>query len=157
MKDIKGYEGLYAITEEGQVWSYYSKRFIKPYIRSNGYLQVLLSKGGIKKTYKVHRLVAEAYLPNPNNLPEVNHIDEDKTNNCVNNLEWCSHEYNVNYGRRNEKTSNSLKKRCLCVELNKQFDSINEAGLFIKRHPSGVSDALNGKQKTAGGYHWQYI
>ena len=157
MKDIKGYEGLYAITEEGQVWSYYSKRFIKPHIRSNGYLQVLLSKGGIKKSYKVHRLVAQAYLPNPDNLPEVNHIDEDKTNNCVNNLEWCSHEYNLNYGQHNEKISNSLKKRCLCVELNKEFNSINEAGLFIKRNPSGVSAALNGKQKTAGGYHWQYI
>lgn len=111
MKDIKGYEGLYAITEDGKVWSYRNKRFIKPFLRKNGYLQVILVKDGVKKNHKVHRLVAETYISNPNNYPEVNHKDENRVNNNIDNLEWCPHDYNCNYGNRLSRISDSNTKR----------------------------------------------
>lgn len=111
MKDIPNYEGLYAITEDGNVWSYRNNRFIKSFLRKNGYMQVLLVKDGTKKSWKVHRLVALTYIPNPNNYPEVNHKDENRINNCVDNLEWCPHDYNCNYGERLNRISDSNTKR----------------------------------------------
>lgn len=157
MKDIKGYEGLYAITEEGKVWSYRSKRFIKSFVRANGYLQTLLvDKDGNKHALKNHRLVAEAYIPNPEGLTDVNHKDENPLNNNVSNLEWMTHKDNMNYGNRNNKVSNKLRKKVRCVELDKTFNSIGEAGVFIDRAVSSISDCLNGRKETAGGYHWEY-
>lgn len=79
MRDIPGFEGLYAVTSCGKVWSYKSKKFIKPYRIGNGYLAVKLAG----KNYRVHRLVAMTYIPNPENLPFVNHKDENKHNNCL--------------------------------------------------------------------------
>lgn len=98
MKDIKGYEGLYAVTEDGQIWSYRRKKFLKLDGKVGDYQSIGLSKDGKVKGYAVHRLVAQAYIPNPDNLPMVNHKDEVKSNNCVDNLEWCTREYNCNYG-----------------------------------------------------------
>lgn len=94
MKDIKGYEGIYAITEDGQVWSYKRQKFMKPY-KQNGYLLVRLFKDGNSKNYRIHRLVAEAYLPNPNNYPEVHHINSIRTDNRIENLAWVSKEDNL--------------------------------------------------------------
>ncbi len=91
MKDIKGYEGLYSITSCGKVYSYIKNRFLKPYYNGSGYFRVSL-KG---KQKAVHRLVAEAYIDNPKNLPEVNHKDLNKENNCINNLEWCDRQENI--------------------------------------------------------------
>ena len=109
MVDIKNYEGLYAITSCGMVWSYRKQRFLKPY-NTGRYLVVELFKNGCGKQFKIHRLVAEAYLPNPYNLPCVNHKDEVKTHNWINNLEWCDYSYNINYGTRNKRVSQTLKK-----------------------------------------------
>lgn len=86
MKDIKNYEGLYAITSCGRVWSYRNQMFLKPANAGKGYLKVGLSKNGFLEQCYVHRLVAEAYIPNPLGLPEVNHLDEIKSHNYVNNL-----------------------------------------------------------------------
>lgn len=94
MKDIKGYEGIYAITEDGQVWSYKRQIFMKPY-KQNGYLLVSLFKDGNSKNYRIHRLVAGAYLPNPNNYPEVHHINSIKTDNRIENLAWVNKEDNL--------------------------------------------------------------
>ena len=110
MKDIEGYEGLYAVTEDGQVWSYRSQKFLKPWI-ANGYYQVTLSKNGEKKKHKIHRLVAIIYIPNPDNLRDVNHKDENKLNNCLDNLEWLSHKDNSNYGTRNQRISATRKRK----------------------------------------------
>ena len=102
MRDIPGFEGLYATTKGGGVYSYFNRRFLSP--GSNGrYLGVILSKDLEKKRYLVHRLVAICWIPNPNNLPQVNHKDEDKENNHDYNLEWCDAKYNINYGDRTEK------------------------------------------------------
>ena len=94
MKDIKGYEGIYAITEDGQVWSYKRQIFIKPY-KQNGYLLVSLFKDGNSKNYRIYRLVAGAYLPNPNNYPEVHHINSIRTDNRIENLAWVNKEDNL--------------------------------------------------------------
>lgn len=113
-KDIPNYESKYQVSNTGKVRSLNYKRTGKTKILKiredkNGYTVVTLTKNSKKKTYSVHRLVAQAFIPNPNNLPCINHIDEDKTNNTVWNLEWCTHEYNINYGTHNKKVSKTLK------------------------------------------------
>jgi hypothetical protein len=110
MKDIQGYEGLYAVTSCGKVWSYKSKKFLKPVDAGYGYMVVCLSKGNVLRNKRIHRLVAEAYLPNPDNLPDVNHKNECKTDNYINNLEWVSHKDNCNHGTRNLRISETQKK-----------------------------------------------
>ena len=153
MKDIKEYEGLYGITTEGDVYSYKSKRFLKPVCEKNGYLRVNLYKDGKCKKYKVHRLVAMAYIPNPENLPQINHKDENKANNCLQNLEWCDAKYNSNYGTRNEK----FKKPVLQYDLNgnfiKEWPSATDVG---KEANDNICKCLKGKQKSAYGYIWKY-
>ena len=101
-KDVKDYEGLYQISDKGRVKSLWfgKEKILKPGRDTCGYLQVNLSKNGEKKTYQVHRLVAKSFLPNPDNLSEVNHKDENKENNIVENLEFCDRKYNINYGTR---------------------------------------------------------
>ena len=156
MKDVIGYEGLYAVTSCGKVWSYRKKRFLKPWKGSSGYLQVSLSKNGEVKAYLVHRLVQEIYLPNPNNLPCVNHRDENKKNNALPNLEWCTYEYNNNYGSHNEKSAKSRGKPVYCVELNRTFESAYAAARELDLHQSSINRCCTGKQKTTGGLHFRY-
>ena len=108
MKDIPGYEGKYAATSCGKIWSYKSKKFLKPKSDKDGYYKVNLYYDGKQKTYFIHRLVALTYIPNPNNLPQVNHKSEIKTENFIDNLEWCTGEYNTNYGTRNERAGKTL-------------------------------------------------
>lgn len=106
MKEIKGYEGLYAIDENGNVWSLVHnssrrKKKLKPYVNTGGYLRVnLYDESGIVKKHYVHRLVAQAFLPNPEGLPAVNHISANKKDNSVGNLEWCDAKYNIAESRR---------------------------------------------------------
>lgn len=98
MKDIKGFEGKYAITSCGRVWSYKNNMFLKSHPDKDGYLMTLLyDSNGKGKMCKIHRLVAEAYIPNPDNLPLVNHKDEIKHHSYLNNLEWCTKAYNNHY------------------------------------------------------------
>lgn len=113
-KDINGYEGYYQVSSYGRVRSLdrlVSNRFIKGSILKQNergkYLCVCLSKDKMKKSYSVHILVANAFIDNPNNLPCINHKDEIKTNNRVENLEWCTHKYNINYGNAQSRKSNS--------------------------------------------------
>lgn len=111
-RPIEGYEGLYEISSYGKVRSldrydsrnhFRNGRILKLSYNTVGYLSVGLHSNGKAKTYMVHRMVAEAFIPNPDNLPEVNHRNEDKSNNSVENLEWCDHKYNSNYGTRNDR------------------------------------------------------
>ena len=102
-KDIPGYEGLYVVSNNGRVMNVRSGRVLRGIVNNLGYIMVGLSKSGKVKMVSVHRLVAEAFIKNPDNLREVNHKDEDKSNNNVDNLEWCDRKYNVNYGSRMDK------------------------------------------------------
>lgn len=114
-KDIPGFEGIYQVSNTGQIRSLNYRgnagktKILKQHTDKDGYKRVNLYKDSKGKTYKVHRLVAQAFIPNPNNLPEVNHKDENKTNNVVWNLEFCTREYNNNYGSHNEKVSKAMK------------------------------------------------
>ena len=157
MKDIKNYEGIYGITSCGKVWSYKYKKFLTPRKGSHGYLQVGLRRDGEIKSYLIHRLVAMAYLPNPDNLPMINHKDENKTNNCLQNLEWCDNSYNINYGTRNKRVSNSKKIPILQYDLNGNFIKEWPSALDVGKEVSGhICDCLKGRQKTAYGYLWFY-
>ena len=151
---------MYAVTSCGKVYSYKSKKFLKPVKNSAGYSTVCLYKDGEKEFYKIHRLVAEAYLPNPNNLPYVNHKDENKENNALQNLEWCDGSYNINYGSRNERAGKAISKALsipvFCVELNKTFNGASAAGRELNLNQSNITQCCKGTRKTCGGYHWKY-
>lgn len=115
-RPVVGYDGLYMVSNLGRVKSLNYMHTGKEHLlrllkNGGGYLQVDLWNCGKMKRYSVHRLVAMAFIPNPDNLPQVNHKDEDKLNNCVDNLEWCDGKYNSNYGTRNERISKSFQSR----------------------------------------------
>lgn len=173
-KDVEGYEGLYQVSNCGRVKSLERMRLVKSGCfgkvkekilkhgkNKSGYLQVLLWKDGKQKSHRVQRLVANAFIPNPENKPEVNHKDENKENNCVWNLEWCDRKYNCNYGARNEKMlksrngKNALKK-VLCVETNKVYPSAHEAERQTGIFNQSIIKCCKGKYKSTNGYHWQY-
>lgn len=179
-KDIKGYEGLYQISNLGKIKSlgryYHSgmynkvKKYQKENIRKteklkNGYIKVTLCNNGKLKGYLVHRLVAEAFIPNPSNLLQINHKDENKENNNANNLEWCSSKYNMNYGNRNEKARLSITKlkgkKVEQYDLDdnfiKEYLSINSASKQFGHKGDNIRCCCKGKQKTAYGYKWKYV
>lgn len=155
MKDIRGYEGLYGITMTGRVWSYKTKRFLKPNVVDNGYLQVSLYKDNKRKYFYVHRLVAETYIPNPDNKPQVGHIDDNPRNNCWDNIYWTTALNNCNYGSR-AKGCNGAKK-VICVETGKIFRTISEAAKELDLNPGNISNVCYGRSKTAGGYHFEFV
>ena len=109
-KNIIGYEGLYEVSNIGNVRNVRRNTLLKLSKNNYGYIQVYLYKNGIRKGFRVHRLVAETFLSNTYNLPMINHKDENKTNNNVDNLEWCTAKYNVNYGHRTENAINTRVK-----------------------------------------------
>lgn len=164
---VPGYEGLYEISNLGNVKSLRSGKLMKQSNNRDGYKYVSLTKEGKSTCFGVHRLAALTFIPNPLNLPEVNHKDESHDNNCVDNLEWCSKKYNRNYGTYNERMSKTLKevaprKRSVIAyhkdgSYFKTYDSIGEAGEELGLSGNAISQALRGKQKTAGGYIWKYF
>lgn len=157
MKDIEGYEGLYAVTEDGHVWSYRKNRFLSDRPTAQGYHRVVLCKDG-KQTHKyIHQIVASTYIPNPNGYTIINHKDENPGNNCVDNLEWCDQKYNINYGTRTERVAAKLSKSIYCVELDRVFKSQKEAAKELDICQSGISFVLTGKMQTYKGYHWKYV
>ena len=158
-KDVVGYEGLYKVSDKGNVYSVErigtnNRKFggiiLKPKYDKDGYLEVGLSKNGTMKTKRMHRIVAEEFIPNPNGLPQVNHLDEDKTNNNVENLEWCDTRYNSNYGTRNERLSKKVRAVNIKTGEVLTFSSTVEAG--NKGYTSGnVAKACRGAYKGNNG------
>lgn len=164
-KDIEGYEGIYQISNLGRVKSLNynhtrKEKILKPR-NCHSYLRVQLYKNGQKEMPFIHRLVAQAFLSNPQNLPEVNHKDEDKSNNCVDNLEWVTRKENINYGTRTLRAAEKCSKKVL------QF---TKDGTFIQEWPSAyeiwhqlpkfrqsaICDCCNGKRKSAYKFIWRY-
>ena len=109
-KDIAGYEGLYKISNKGNVYSCISNKFMTGSVTKSGYRQVILKGNGSIKALSIHRAVAQAFIQNPNNFPQVNHKDENKLNNCVDNLEWCTAKYNTNYGTGKQRKVEAWRK-----------------------------------------------
>ena len=175
-KDVDGYEGFYQVSNKGRVRSVDRRdprghrrrgRMLKPGCNSSGYLIVALYKNGKSKTKDVHRLVARAFIPNPESLSHVNHMDEVKDNNELSNLEWCTHKYNMNYGTLIERISK--KVRAVNIETGEvlTFNSTVEAGRNgysqsgVAAACSGVYTASTGKLiggdgRTYKGFRWYY-
>lgn len=162
-KDIEGYEGLYKVSSEGIIMGLCG--IIRPNKIGRGYFQVGLHKDGKQKNFLVHRLVAEAFIPNPLHLPYVNHKSEIKTDNRVENLEFCDHKYNINYGTRNKRAGEKLKNG----KSSKPILQFSKTGEFICEWASqceierqlgffqgGISMCCRGKCKSAYGYIWKY-
>lgn len=156
-KEIAGYEGLYEVSDLGRVKSLNynhtgKEKILKSGKDRGGYLQVVLYKDGHEKTVKVHRLVAEAFIPNHQGLETVNHKDEVKTNNVVSNLEWMTRGDNIIYSKARQ--VQMLNKQT--GELLATFPSTNEAWRVTGIAYQNISSCCNGKRKSAGGYVWKY-
>lgn len=168
-KDIVGYEGLYQVSNQGRVKSLQKtvgagngyvqpEKILKPQDAGWGYLKVTLYKCGKHQQRKIHRLVLETFNPICGMAEmDVNHDDEDKTNNSLTNLSWVTPSQNVNWGTRNERVAIANSKPVYCVELDRTFCNLttacNETGTTL----GTLSSHLKGRLKTAGGYHWQYV
>ena len=167
-KDVVGYEGLYEVSSLGRVRSLdvvdRLGRLHKGKIRAakdngNGYQTLPLKHDGKQKMVTVHRMVAIAFVDNPYNLPEVNHIDGDKTNNMASNLEWCDRRHNVKHAVENGLHAYFGQRKVMCVELNKVFESVKDAEKWVGVKGSRISNVCQLKRgcKTCGGYHWRYV
>lgn len=167
--DIKGFED-YQITDDGRVWSKKRNKWLKIGHNQKGYCLVYLY-GVNKQMRQVHRLVAEAFIPNPNNLPQVNHKNEDKTLNTVENLEWCDNKYNHNYGSLKGKAPSEqckVAQKIACSKKVLQFDnkgnminehnSINDAAIALGniKLRTSISKCCRGIYNTSKGYVWKY-
>ena len=160
-KDIKGYEGKYQVSNFGRVKSLNYKNsnqegYLTPSLSNRGYYRVSLTINGITKQFNIHRLVAETFLPNPSNLNCVNHKDENRLNNSVANLEWCSLEYNTTYGSLQQRSANSRKKPVICIETGVVYDSAKDAAEVLQLSASTITQCCKGHRKTHGKYHWKY-
>lgn len=189
-KDIEGYEGLYQVSNLGNVKSldrtqiqkrgdlYYNRKYkgqiIKPHLTHKGYCAIGVTKNNKHKNFSVHRLVAKAFIPNPENKPEVNHIDGNKQNNMVNNLEWCTRSENLKHAynsklkictKKHRETAKyqckkNFNKKILQYDLNgdfiKEWNSITEASNFYNISISCISQCCQGITKSAYKYIWRY-
>lgn len=178
-KDIEGFEGLYQVSSFGKVKSLPKKfkvynqcgetngyrvtkeTILKPQQDKYGYLRVTLCDGKKHHLKQIHRLVAETFIPNVDNLPEVNHKDENKCNNFVKNLEHCTSQYNQTYGTIRKRISEAQSIDVLQIDFNgaiiKKWHGINNASRVLKINHANIISCCKGKRKSAGGYIWRYV
>ena len=183
-KDIKNYESCYQVSNLGKVRSLTRKvntyngvritkgQLLKPLKTNRNYLRVCLKKNQKNKYVSIHRLVAEAFIPNPNNYPIINHIDGNTSNNKASNLEWCTQKHNIKYAYmfgKAKATKGCFKKGYIPHNRRKinqysldgillnTFNSVKEAGLFVNTVPSNINNCLSGKTKKAKGFIWKYV
>lgn len=176
-KNINGYEGYYQVSNMGRVRSldryvnnegarneskliFVKGKILKPHDAGQEHLTVCLMRDGVGKVCYIHRLVLEAFTDNPDNLPCINHKDEDPYNNELTNLEWCTHKYNTNYGtciqRRKMKVSKSVDRFNMNMEYVDSFDSVSDAERELNIDRSSIAKCARGERKSAGGYIWKY-
>lgn len=165
-KDIPGYEGLYQISNLGKVYSKKRNKLLVIVKNDKGYCYVQLYKNGKSNLFRLHRIVAKTFIPNPKNLPEVNHLDGNKENNCVNNLEWCTHIDNMRHGFKNNlipiKKPNepaSVCKKVYQYDLNNNllniFKSVRDASRLTGINFQNISRYCL-KQRKCKNYIWKY-
>ena len=179
-KDVVGYEGIYKVSDKGNVhrveWigargRECGGRTLKPKNSGGGYLQVGLYKNGIVKNKLIHRLVLEAFVENPNNLPEVNHKDENKTNNDLSNLEWCTRKHNMNHGTQKERASQTRSKKVKAINIktgevltfsstietdNKGYSRVNVSLACRGIYKTNKGNLMGGDGHTYRGHRWSY-
>lgn len=134
----------YFITSCGRVWSYKSNKFLTLDTNKDGYKRIKING----KNYAVHRLVAEKYIPNPNNLPEIDHIDTCRKHNWVSNLQWINRKDNV---------QKSIGFKVRCIETGETFNSLADASRSVGKNPGAISKAFSRNSNYCGGYHWEMI
>ena len=169
-RDVVGYEGRYQVSSMGRVKSLERKdclgriqkeRILKPGVNVGGYLKVGLRAGGKQKMFLVHRLVCQSFHENPDNKPQVNHLNEIKTDNRASNLEWCTRKKNINHGTRNERVAKTLSKPVGQYtrdgELVKIWPSATEAERQAGFNHGHICNTVRGKYKQAYGFIWKYI
>lgn len=173
-KDVVGYEGYYQVSNLGNVRSIdrhvkgngltaekqlKKGKMLKQFLKQGSW-SVTLRKEGTYKFKYTYRLVAEAFIPNPNNLPLVNHIDEDRTNPRVDNLEWCDYSYNITYNGASKRAGKSRNKKVIQYdkEMNEiaRYDSIGDAAKAVGAHQQNISQSCSGKQGYCRGFIWKY-
>lgn len=171
-KDIPDYEGLYQASNLGNI-KRICRKFVdkigrirqinevicKPSIDTSGYMQIVLTKNKKRKSYKIHKLIAMTFIPNPDGFPQVNHKDENKLNNKIDNLEWCTLEYNCNYGTRNYRCTLHCKHKVKQLSqgtIIKKYNSLKDASMKTGIKYQNISSCCRKQQKTAGGYTWEY-
>lgn len=173
-KPVVGFEGFYEVSNLGRVRSLdrvtvygngvkriFTGRILTPCDAGKGYRNVMLQANGKRSTPRVCRVVAKAWIPNPDDLPQVNHKDEDKTNDAVDNLEWCSAVYNTNYGTGIERRASKIRRKVNQYDLNgcliKEWDSISEASQNLGIDNSHITRCCKGRLKQTGGFKWDYV
>lgn len=174
-KEIKGYEGKYIISNHGEIISlprykqnnskqqYVEPKEISKYINKiNGYVYVYLCNDGKEKNIRLHRLVAETFIPNPNNKTQINHKDGNKLNNNVSNLEWCTASENLMHAYKLGLANNNNQKKkvaqySLDNEFIKEFDSLTEASKESGISLTKISECVNGKRKRKDKYIWKLV
>lgn len=158
---VPNYESLYEVSDKGRIRSlcgrYAYKNIISQSTNNKGYKLVCLCNKGIQKSINVHRLVASVFIHNPHNFPCVNHKDENKENNDASNLEWCSYRYNNVYGSRLRKSAEKRSKPVKCVETGEVFQNAYDAQRRTGVSQSRISVCCNGRRKTTGGFHWEFV
>lgn len=169
-KTIEGFEDYY-ITSDGEIYSYarilhrrdgkkirHPGKRLKPYIRSDGYLSVTLYNRSVQRRFFVHRLVAQAFIPNPDNLPQVNHKDENKANNSVDNLEWCTQQYNLYYGTHFKKIADKNSRPVMQFTTDNEWIAEYRSAMEAERQTGikqgTISWVCSNAGQTAGGYKW---
>ena len=177
MRKIKDFPD-YKISITGNVWSMKSRKWLKPANNKRGYLYISLRKDGKTYTKTIHNLVAKAFIPNPDNKPQINHIDGNKTNNLVNNLEWVTakennqHAWDIGLKENARKASSEIgkitgkvtikkaiesrKKKVICLETGQIFNSATEASRYLGLRDRAVTASIRRNSK-AGGYRWIYL
>ncbi len=169
-RPVPGYEGLYEVSNTGRVRSLdrvdHFNGINRPrkgrelaHIDKRGYHIVKLCKDGNVRAVGIHRIVASAFIPNPTSLPEVNHKDENKSNNNVSNLEWCDRVYNAKYGTAPARIAEKLHRGVVSIDQNgveTAYKSIKEAAEAFDGTPGNICNAISGYSKTAWGLKWRY-
>lgn len=161
-KPIQGYENFYEISSEGRVKSLHNRyknrsNILKAAVGSCGYLFVSLCDGKKQTSFNVHKLVARAFIPNPDCFPCINHKDCNRQNNCVDNLEWCTYEYNNHYAGRIDAAAEKRGMKVLCVETGKIYRSQCQAAKDLNVQQAHISLCLLGKRNSAGGFHFKRV
>ena len=159
-KDVVGYEGLYKISNHGNVYSNYTNKCLRAGTHKDGYKYVNLTKDGEKKYKTIHRLVAEAFIPNPDNLPMVNHRDETPSNNNVDNLEWCDCSYNNTYNNIHIRRASAISKKIYVYNKNGElidvYKSTRDIAKSLNVAYGNVSTVCNSNYRTLCGFVISY-
>ena len=159
-KDVKGYEGLYQVSNLGRVKRVETDRILKPLKHTKGYYRVDLSKNGSQSKKFIHRLVAQVFIPNPDNKSQVNHIDENKTNNLVSNLEWMTAKENLNHGTRTDRMAKTKSISIIATNLttgeSQEFKSTKECVRQLDLNSGNITSVLKDRRKQTGGYTFEY-